>query len=140
MKYLLYIIQITINSSALQTEMMLKTTLLAYATSYLAILGSAQVNTVPEKCLSKLPLVGTAVDGSVSFDQTQDIVDKMPVGFTPIRFNICIELDGKETRLRSVEQTFSNDIDDFTLSKVGPAVSEICSVFDWDDRQFPSQA
>ena len=62
---------------------------------------------IPAKCIEQAPVFGRTVQGAMSFDQTKEvIVDKMPVDFTPMSYNKCLN---DEDQLLSFQWTYANE-------------------------------
>ena len=59
---------------------------------YMSTVSAQQVayEFVPEKCLSKTPLIGNDIQGALPFDQTVDIVGILPVDSEPVSYNSCV--------------------------------------------------
>ena len=62
---------------------------------------------IPSNCIGKyLSRFGREVEGAMSFDQTEEvIVDKMPIDFSPMSYNLCVNDEGQ---LKSFQWTYAN--------------------------------
>ena len=82
--------------------------MLAKSFALATLAAMSQAAAISANCLKKSELYGTAVSEGegFAFDQSQDIIDNLPSDYTPLGYEICVEIVDKQTMLRSAQVTW----------------------------------
>ena len=102
----------------------------------LATLASmSQAAEISADCLKKSELYGTALSEGegFAFDQSQDIIDNLPSDYTPLGYEICVEIVDKQPMLRSAQVTWGAVLvseDEEASDDVAPAEGEDATTTD----------
>jgi hypothetical protein len=63
---------------------------------------------IPSECISRGELYGNnALTDLTAFDQTQELIDNLPVHYTPYEYSLCVDLDNNN-KLVSFSITYAN--------------------------------
>ena len=82
--------------------------MLAKSFALATLAAMSQAAAISADCLKKSELYGTAVSEGegFAFDQSQDIIDNLPSDYTPLGYEICVEIVDKQPMLRSAQVTW----------------------------------
>ena len=82
--------------------------MLAKSFALATLAAMSQAAGISADCLQKSDLYGTALSEGegFAFDQSQDIIDNLPSDYTPLGYEICVEIVDKQPMLRSAQVTW----------------------------------
>ena len=82
--------------------------MLAKSFALATLAAMSQAAAISADCLKKSDLYGTALSEGegFAFDQSQDIIDNLPSDYTPLGYEICVEIVDKQPMLRSAQVTW----------------------------------
>ena len=109
--------------------------MLAKSFALATLAAMSQAAAISADCLKKSELYGTAVSEGegFAFDQSQDIIDNLPSDYTPLGYEICVEIVDKQPMLRSAQVTWGAVLvseDEETSDDSAPAEGEDATTTD----------
>ena len=114
------------------------TVVLAFFSAAMVVKADSRLK-IPSECLTRGGFFGDdSVADIAAYDQTNDVLEGLPVHYTPFQYSLCVDLQNNR-KLLSFDITFADASGEntFKLPTIGPSGLGTCTTINAPSRTFP---